>query len=290
MEDKISKPSSNVTRSIQFFSIKAELLPLFKYSDTFESIMNKVYNKPRTYKIKKDLIVEIIDCDNCLFGSIGKLKNIQNSPLRRTRDTQTLEKSDFPDNTKLEEFTYFYIDYKLKRALVLKNDDAPSFIRTMKLLFKNNNEIKTNFQYFDIYPEVVDNITKTLNKFTSLSKIECIYKSPSHQESGYIPSINNIFNKYENQLNKVSLELYFKNEIPNSKTIKDLQNAINTDGMESFKISGNIEEKECIQDTIDLIKRIITKKVIISLPDNDILKYEDKVKEILKSQLLTDIK
>lgn len=293
MENDLPRLSSAITRSIQFFSIEADLLPLFECAgETFEKVMNKIFNKPIAYKIKGDLIVEILDCDNCLFGSIGKLKNIKSNPLQRARDTETLEKAslDLPNNTKLEEFTYFYIDYRLKRALVLRNDDAPSFTKTMKLLFTSNSEMLANFQYFNVYPEVVKNITSTLNRFTALSKIECIYKSPASQENGYMPSINSIFNKYENQLNRVAIELHFKNDIPNAKTIRDLQAAMNTDGMESFKVSGKIEDRECIQDTIDLIKKIITKKVIISLPDNDILKYEDKVKNILKEQLLTDIK
>ena len=284
--------SSAVTRSIYFFSIKAEILPMIELTgQTFESIMSDIFKTPQTYKVSNDIIVDILDCDKCLFGSIGKLKNIKTTPLQRARDVETLEKStlDLPDNTKLEEFTYFYIDYKLARALVLRNDDAPSFTKVMKLLFTSIPDMKAVFPNFDVYPEVVEDISDILNRFTSLAKIECVYKS-TNENNSYIPSINEIFNKYENQLNRLSLELNFKNDVPSSKIINELKNNSNFNGMEYFKVSGKINDNETIQDTVDLIKKIVTKKVTISLPDNDILKYEEKVKQLLKEQLLTNIK
>jgi len=290
--------NTKLHKSINFYDIDINILPIFSQSKldyNFQKLMIEAFPVLETYKFNNDIIVDIIESEECLFGSIGKLRNIKHNPLTRARNIETLNKSEInlPKDQKLEEFTYFYIDYNYNKALVLRNDDAPNFIKTLKLLFKNVRKISEKTQRFDIYPEIISDISSTLNKFIELCKIDLVYKDhlqETEQKNSYIPSVKEIYEKYDNQLSKVALSLTFKNEIATHKILEEFKNNRNYNDLENLKITGKVSANEDITDTVDLLKKIITKKVIIEIENDDILKYEQKVKCILRDQLFANIK
>lgn len=272
-----------IEKTIYFYKLHLDK-GLFLQNDN-KYFISKTFKQGDSYPVKENRIIDILEVsDSYVFGSIGKFETPSKLALKRLRNPNTYEtvKSLGKLQEILEDFTYFLIGNNFRDVVVLNNSNAPTLNSTLaKLLKKQCQEL--NNAYFSPVP--ITDLKGKLNSFTEILKVSFATEHTEHY--GFIPSIAEIQNLSEDAIDKVTISLCLKSEIGNKKFIDALCES-KYEGYSSFKVSG-IPKDNNLLETIDLIRKILTKKVSIEIT-NDTLTNNEKIKQILLNELLNNIK
>ncbi|WP_244833403.1 hypothetical protein [Clostridium sp. BJN0001] len=276
--------TKTINRTLYFYRLKTTAFDLFKWNNTNlnnKYFLKKTFTQLGSYKTNDNKIIEIIEFnDNYLFGSVGKLEDLNNNILERARKSPDLNTLKINPNILIEHFTYFLISNNFKDIVILRNTEAPKLDSPLGEIMKK--ECPQELEKVSIFPKLVKNIDDELSKYIEILNVDIGFE---HGESNnIIPSVKELKFLSDNSIDKTNISLTIKKEIANEKFLNSLKGK-DFKNYSAFKIHG-INSQTDITETIDLVSRILTKKVTIELADTDL---NNKIKDTLYNELLANI-
>lgn len=286
----MSEFTKSLNRTLYFYKLETTVFDIYNQSNnimyTNEYFLKSSFKEKEIYPIRNEKIVEIIKFNNdIIFGSIGKIENINNNALKQQRESSTykkIPKYDYLKDILFEDFTYFLIGNNFSDVVVLQNSEAPLINKTLPYLMGQKcRELKCSF----IHPKLVDNLQKELNKFTEILKVDIAINNDG--TSLINPTIKEVHNLSSSSVEKVTASVTLKKKTSNKQFIESLEDN-SLKNYSSFKIQG-VNNETHMNESIDLIKKILTKKINIEI-SNNILLDTDNIMSILETELFANIK
>lgn len=180
----------------------------------------------------------------------------------------------------VENLRYFYINYSNLKISIIRNYQAPQ----VKGLFTNFISTAINSKFKDaivlINPVIDTNVNDKINKWKELSKVSMKFNSESQLKSQAV-GLSTLLNYSKSNIVSSSVEIRFKNQIINDKFKDFISDEGNLSNFDKLEISGDASDSE---ETIELIKKHLIKKVNLDLSDEELTKaneYLDKIKKAL---------
>lgn len=227
----------------------------------------------------KDNFIEIYESDESgAFGIVGKSNSVERGLMKRikNREGKEIESTEFL----VENLRYFYINYIDLKMSIIRNYQAPQ----VKELFTNFISTAINSKFKDaivlINPVIDTNVNDKINKWKELSKVSMKFNSESQLKSQAV-GLSTLLNYSKSNIVSSSVEIRFKNQIINDKFKDFISDEGNLSNFDKLEISGDTSDSE---ETIELIKKHLIKKVNLDLSDEELTKaneYLDKIKKAL---------
>ncbi|MDD7340327.1 MAG: hypothetical protein PUG50_07065 [Eubacteriales bacterium] len=227
----------------------------------------------------RDNFIEIYESDESgAFGIVGKSNSVERGLMKRikNREGKEIESTEFL----VENLRYFYINYSDLKISIIRNYQAPQ----VKELFTNFISTAINSKFKDaivlINPVIDTNVNDKINKWKELSKVSMKFNSESQLKSQAV-GLSTLLNYSKSNIVSSSVEIRFKNQIINDKFKDFISDEGNLSNFDKLEISGDTSDSE---ETIDLIKKHLIKKVNLDLSDEELTKaneYLDKIKKAL---------
>ncbi|NFL34446.1 hypothetical protein FDB64_05045 [Clostridium botulinum] len=285
----MDKNNKTINRTLYFYGLETKTFELAKspnitYNNKY--FLDNTFESGKLYPISNSKVIEIIEfTSEYLFGSIGKLENIKENALKRQRKAKTLETlsdDSILNNILFEDFTYFLIANDFKDIVVLRNSEAPLINNTLPIQLKAKCAELENAW---IHPKTIDDLSNELNKYVDLFKVDIAME---HDNSSIVkPTIKEIDYLSKNSLDKVNITLTINKKIGNKEFINQLKQS-EFGEYANFKLHAINSETDMIE-TIDLVTKILTKKISIPITDS-LLKDSTSIRKILYTELLANIK
>lgn len=242
-----------------------------RLSEVFRNIFSRgvsSYDLRFNKKTKTDVRFDVLEFTNhYIFGTYGKIDET-NNPLVRVRETESNEIEPFklPDGKALENFTFYFIDFKNRILCVLNNQQAG------KLPAKLKEYAESKEEHIETPPLLVEDLKSILSFWHHFSKLEFSFSEEYLKKKKYkLPSE---LMAIDEEIGKYSCTLSFKktNQITAS-TIADIP----VDSFNYCKVYGSeIKDDETEQVSMDLIKKMFTRSFKIKISDD----YEKNLREI----------
>lgn len=227
----------------------------------------------------RDNFIEIYESDESgAFGIVGKSNSVERGLMKRikNREGKEIESTEFL----VENLRYFYINYSDLKISIIRNYQAPQ----VKELFTNFISTAINSKFKDaivlINPVIDTNVNDKINKWKELSKVSMKFNSESQLKSQAV-GLSTLLNYSKSNIVSSSVEIRFKNQIINDKFKDFISDEGNLSNFDKLEISGDTSDSE---ETIELIKKHLIKKVNLDLSDEELTKaneYLDKIKKAL---------
>lgn len=276
-------------KTLFFYDIASKPFDIMKTSGkkyTTRYFLKKAFPNNQAFKVNESKIIQIYEfTDEFLFGSVGKLENNSKLLFKRTRDIINLSSNPLKlenPNLKIEDFTFFYIGNNFTNIVVLKNDDAP---RINKCLCNYVQAKCPELEYIRIFEQKIENIEDELKKFKKFLNISFAFKAKKYKNA--IPLIKELSYLSENDIERVNINLDIHKQIADKKFLNEISEN-DYSHLLTYKIKG-LTEDSTLEQSIDLIKQVLTKKVVIDL-QSDWIVNESKIKDILSKELFNSIK
>lgn len=260
-------------KSIYFYDIAIRLKPMTEVIKT-ETIFHTILKTHANNIITEDnYTIDVLENnEEYFYASYGLLKEDFRTLLTRERDPQNKKEIKYSENQGIkivENYTYFYINYKHSAMAILRNDHAPTpknyienFLASNMHLLQNNQNIFI-FEDLKIYDMLISDIKEKINKLKKATELK--FEFTERLSSSFMPSISEIYQEYENDIRKLYLTLNFKNEVNIQSLRKKLTKISETyDNIKSLKLTGIFSDSE-IEEVIDVIRRTLTRHVEIEL-------------------------
>ena len=277
----------SVNKLIKFYIINAN--PSFSFNGN--NLNSKLYsifksgfkNGTDFYKLQfknKELFFDIKDFnEDFLFGICSVAEEIKPTSmiLQRDKKTNIAVPYTLDSESRLEAYTFFYIDFKKCRMTTITNKKIQKVNEALcKLIDVYSNSTAS----VSILPEKNKNIKNTLEKLNTIKNIEVEFMStPTPSE------VNNVFIDMENDfiIEKYKLNLKINKTSPTFiQKLIGLKNSATEKNLSKINITGKNDYG--IDEVVDLIENIYTKTVPLELTD-DTVQNTEKVKENLKAAL-----
>lgn len=227
----------------------------------------------------RDNFIEIYESDESgAFGIVGKSNSVERGLMKRIKNKEgkEIEATEFL----VENLRYFYINYSNLKISIIRNYQAPQ----VKELFTNFISTAISSKFKDaivlINPVIDTNVNDKINKWKELSKVSMKFNSESQLKSQAV-GLSTLLNYSKSNIVSSSVEIRFKNQIINDKFKDFISDEGNLSNFEKLEISGDTSDSE---ETIELIKKHLIKKVNLDLSDEELTKaneYLDKIKKAL---------
>lgn len=227
----------------------------------------------------RDNFIEIYESDESgTFGIIGKSNSVERGLMKRIKNKEgkEIEATEFL----VENLRYFYINYSDLKISIIRNYQAPQ----VKELFTNFISTAINSKFKDaivlINPVIDTNVNDKINKWKELSKVSMKFNSESQLKSQAV-GLSTLLNYSKSNIVSSSVEIRFKNQIISDKFKDFISDEGNLSNFDKLEISGDTSDSE---ETIELIKKHLIKKVNLDLSDEELTKaneYLDKIKKAL---------
>lgn len=227
----------------------------------------------------RDNFIEIYESDeHGAFGIVGKSNSVERGLMKRikNREGKEIESTEFL----VENLRYFYINYSNLKISIIRNYQAPQ----VKELFTNFISTAINSKFKDaivlINPVIDTNVNYKINKWKELSKVSMKFNSESQLKSQAV-TLNTLLNYSNSNIVSSSVEIRFKNQVISDKFKNFISDEGNLSNFDKLEISGDTSDSE---ETIELIKKHLIKKVNLDLSDEELTKaneYLDKIKKAL---------
>ena len=225
-------------------------------------------------------IIEIESiADDHIFGSFGKIEKLDGKLLTRGRIQPNMEITNLATLRELiESYTYFYLDLNKEECIILYNSNCTGFRTEFSKFLLHHFRVSGIYNDILIENKLREDIPESIGRAREFSTISYTYTSDKIPKNEFL-SFKEISGIKNNLIKRASVKLYFETE----GNFKDIaQNLSNTykysDSFSSFKL-------ETENETIDVIEKMLSKKVSIPIDEDD-LHNIDLVKDILKEQLL----
>lgn len=223
-----------------------------------------------TVQVQDKKIFQLLSFDkNHIFGSFGKVEDLkQGDHIRgRNKNNYSIENLDHL----VETFSYFYIDLTKDNIALIKRNGLPDIKKPLQEFLLSHFRISGNWEV-EIVPKFTDNVESIIGKKVPVAKIKYSVENASLHENEFL-SVKEAYEISSEEIEKVTVNINLKK---GNETIID--KAID-------KFSRFSEMKiENDEETIDIVERIITKKVTVEV-ESDQLKNEDEIMKILKYSL-----
>lgn len=227
----------------------------------------------------RDNFIEIYESDEFgAFGIVGKSNSVERGLMKRIKNKEgkEIEATEFL----VENLRYFYIKYSDLRISIIRNYQAPQ----VKELFTNFISTAISSKFKDaivlINPVIDTNVNDKINKWKELSKVSMKFNSES-QLINQAVGLDTLFNYSNSNIISSSVEIRFKNQIISDKFKDFISDEGNLSNFDKLEISGDTSDSE---ETIELIKKHLIRKVNLDLSDEELTKaneYLDKIKKAL---------
>lgn len=225
----------------------------------------------------RDNFIEIYESDEFgAFGIVGKSNSVERGLMKRIKNKEgkEIEATEFL----VENLRYFYIKYSDLRISIIRNYQAPQ----VKELFTNFISTAISSKFKDaivlINPVIDTNVNDKINKWKELSKVSMKFNSES-QLINQAVGLDTLFNYSNSNIISSSVEIRFKNQIISDKFKDFISDEGNLSNFDKLEISGDTSDSE---ETIELIKKHLIRKVDLDLSDEELTKaneYLDKKKK-----------
>lgn len=227
----------------------------------------------------RDNFIEIYESDEFgAFGIVGKSNSVERGLMKRIKNKEgkEIEATEFL----VENLRYFYIKYSDLRISIIRNYQAPQ----VKELFTNFISTAISSKFKDaivlINPVIDTNVNDKINKWKELSKVSMKFNSES-QLINQAVDLSTLFNYSKSNIVSTSVEIRFKNQVISDKFKDFISDEGNLSNFDKLEISGDTSDSE---ETIELIKKHLIRKVNLDLSDEELTKaneYLDKIKKAL---------
>lgn len=227
----------------------------------------------------RDNFIEIYESNEFgAFGIVGKSNSVERGLMKRIKNKEgkEIEATEFL----VENLRYFYIKYSDLRISIIRNYQAPQ----VKELFTNFISTAISSKFKDaivlINPVIDMNVNDKINKWKELSKVSMKFNSES-QLINQAVGLDTLFNYSNSNIISSSVEIRFKNQIISDKFKDFISDEGNLSNFDKLEISGDTSDSE---ETIELIKKHLIRKVDLDLSDEELTKaneYLDKIKKAL---------
>ena len=221
-----------------------------------------------------------------IFGIIGKSSEIKQGVLKRIKssDGSSINKTDL----NIENYKYFLFDTDSLTAVVMENSQYKAFQKTFtKFLESFNNDYSVVIKVERIIDQEIE---AKINRMTTILDTEMEFSKNSMLTS-QILSFEDLFGLSNDDLSKVKINISVTNSPTENKLDKFkgfLKEKLKiSKNFKTFKVTAKNEDNE--SETIDLIKRYLTKTMTIELPldylNDGAKKYFNEIKKALSESL-----
>src|SRR5690625_714641 len=262
---------------------KKKQMKIFGESTLKEEVRNFIDNSAEsdyTYINRPDnVIIEIVSIkSHYIFGSYGRLSNIDGSELIRSRNKDDYSSEYLEDL--IETYTYFLLDLETNQIVLLDNYKCTGFNTYFSKFLGDKFNLNNYFDNISVIIKKEDNIKESLFKPNNIKKINIQYTSDQLVENKFL--LTKELYKIKNSIIKnAKITLNLESTIENSK----LKQLVSKDQ----KISQNFSkfDIETTDGLINLVERKITKKIFTRI-DEDKLNDLIVIEELLLDNLVTE--
>lgn len=267
----------SITKIIKFYYVEPEPcitingmnnehINKFTYDIFHSAIPNIDY-----YKLefeKKELFFDIIEYDKTkIFGTCSVKEIIKPTNFMLERNKETKETKPFTtigNESELESYTFFYVDFLRNRMAVIANRKITKIHEALcQLIWERSN----NCSKITILPEMIEDMTARGQALSELSWLE--YELGRSYSKNYIPPLNDALDS-DFTPTKVKIALRLENAKPKTIIPKLLSwKKQNTQGeLEKLRLIGKNEFG--LNETLDFIENIYTKTVPLEISDDTV--------------------
>lgn len=248
--------------------------------DEVKKFKERAVDKNYTYINRPDsVIIEIVSINQgYIFGSYGRLSNIDSNELIRSRNIDDYS-SEYLESL-IETYTYFLLDLKTKQIVLLDNYKCGGFITYFTKFLREKFHLNNYFDNISIVVKKDDNIEERLFKPHNLERINIQYSTRQLVNNDFVTP-RELYQLESSSIRKATITLDLESRVENSKLKKLV-----------FK-DENIPEKfskfdiETNEGLINLVERKITKKTFIQIDEGQ-LKNLTAIEELLLANLTTE--
>lgn len=262
---------------------KKKQMKIFGESTLKEEVRNFIDNSAEsdyTYINRPDnVIIEIVSIkSHYIFGSYGRLSNIDGSELIRSRNKDDYSSEYLEDL--IETYTYFLLDLETNQIVLLDNYKCTGFNTYFSKFLGDKFNLNNYFDNISVIIKKEDNIKESLFKPNNLKKINIQYTSDQLVDNKFI-SPKELYELENSSIRNAKITLNLESTIENSK----LKQLVSKDQ----KISQNFSkfDIETTDGLINLVERKITKKIFTRI-DEDKLNDLIVIEELLLDNLVTE--
>lgn len=237
------------------------------------------YNDEELLYMNDSSIIQIEDITHAyIFGSYGKTTRLSEKQLTRGRAEPDMAITDLTTLEDLvESYTYFYLDIDKKECVILNNPNCTGFKSEFPKFLLLHFRLSAIYENIDIVNKLSDNIQQSIGKANHFANISYTYSSDKLPANDFLnfKEMSGIKNE---QIKTAAVQLYFKAESNFKEVAKNLSSTDKyVDQFSTFKV-------ETDSESIDVIEKMLTKKVSIPL-DKDDLSDINIIKNILIENL-----
>ncbi|WP_312072250.1 hypothetical protein [Anaerotignum propionicum] len=253
-------------------------------SEKLLSIFEMFFDHPTSSKISyrftlkdSNLCFDIIEKNQTfIFGKYCKVEDFVNEVFIQKRNSKDNTTGPYePDpNELMERFTYFLIDYKLCVLVTIHNKNLPNIGKILPefVWSASDHQLKVS-----ILPYQIENIAEHLKKFKKCKDLTLTFANPELTDT-YIPLPkvlkNCNFNSFKVHLSIKEHSESFISDLIQCKNEKSTYDSVSFTALNEYGL----------EDTINLMETILTKKVNIEL-NNDIIFNTEQIKKVLLKEL-----
>lgn len=229
--------------------------------------MSKVDEEDYTYLNRPDsVIVEILTIDsNHMFGSYGRLESFDDRKMIRSRNKEDYSFAEIENL--IETYTYFYMDIERKRILLLNNSKCTGFKTYFAKFLGETFNLNSYYDEIQIFIKKDENIQEKIFQANNLEELTVSYSADQLVDNKFI-NPKEFYELEENSVRSAKVTLSLEPTIKNNKLVENIGSFFNSsdesfEGVEGFKISTQ-------KELIDIVEKIVTKKVIIHISEDEI--------------------
>lgn len=289
-------------RKVEFYKIDYSFLPVQSFNkdkvelnNIFIKNLNDTRFKKDVYEIKyyehndSIVVIELLEInDEFIFGIIAKFEDLKNGPLKRLREkegNEVLESELSKLGLQLENYTYFFLCKETLYCSVLSNSSAPKF-KTHFQNFLSENIDMTYLKDINVNIVLDDHIERKLNKLQNLSKLDIIFNDTSNMGKSLL-ELKNTFGVSQSLLNRARVTIDLK-LLPLSEDTRSIFTKLfkSKSEFEKLELTGFDQDENIID--MELVERILLKKVDINIDDNQLISSKDleEIKKALEGSLI----
>lgn len=232
----------------------------------------------------KENFIEFIDIDDDFaFGIVGRANSVERGILKRIKDNNgnEVKKTGYLE----ENLKYFIIRLSDLQVSIIKNSQGPQIVELFTSFIKSYilNVFPNSIVY--VNPVIDKDAFKKIGKMNTLCKIGIKFSADSQLARSTL-SLNELLEYDNSNIIGTTIEVKFKNQVMPKKLKEFIDDEGNISNFEKFEITGDQGDNE---QTVELIKRHLIKKVALDLTDEELTdanKYINKIKNALISSFL----
>lgn len=281
----------SVNKLIKFYILEPEAClntPIFSknISDSIcYQIFKSAFPQDDFYSIevdKRSLFLDIKTYSkNHIFGTCSIKETFRPTSFIQQRNKETLETQPFTNlnnETQLEAYTFFYIDFNTNRMAAIANKKIPKIHEVLMQAIWENSK---NLSRISIMPELIQDIEKEATKLLNPSWFEIEFATPPSAKD--IPKMNDLLDEPTFKAKKYQIRIRIEQS---DKTIVQkimgLRKRKDTEHISALKLIGKNEMG--LDETFNFIESLYTKTVPLELTDDTVANY-NYIENILKENL-----